>query len=46
MIAEEKERVRKQAEDLGEAGLKTNTEELKKAVAQNEVHRRTQHGAK
>ena len=34
---EEKERVRKQAEDLGENGLKGKQESLEKAIAENEA---------
>lgn len=37
MIKEEKERVEKQAENLGKEGLKGKTESLEKAIAQNEV---------
>lgn len=37
MVAEEKERVKKQAEGLGGEGLSKKTQELTKAIAQNEV---------
>ena len=37
MVAEEKERVKGQAEALGEVGLAKKTEQLEKAIAQNEV---------
>lgn len=37
MVAEEKERVESQAKALGEAGLAGKSEELDKAIAQNEV---------
>jgi len=37
MIAEEKARVLKQAEELGEKGLKRKAEELEDAIANNEV---------
>ena len=37
MSAEEKERVAKQQEALGEKGLKEKGEELEKAIVQNEV---------
>lgn len=39
MVAREKERVEKQAEELGAEGLKRRMEELKMAVTQNEVSR-------
>jgi Zn-dependent M16 (insulinase) family peptidase len=38
MSSEEKERVCKQQECLGEEGLKERGQELDKAIAQNEVH--------
>ena len=37
MVTEEKERVAKQAEGLGEEGLGRKHQELKAAIAQNEV---------
>ena len=37
LVAEEKERVEKQAESLGEEGLKEKNEQLEAAIAQNEV---------
>lgn len=37
VIAKEKERVEKQAEELGEEGLKRKEEEIETAIAQNEV---------
>ena len=37
MSVEEKERIRKQREELGEDGLKIKAIELKKAIEQNEV---------
>lgn len=37
MAAEEKERISKQAKELGEEGLKRKAEELKQAMAANEV---------
>ena len=37
MVAEEKDRVAQQAKDLGAGGLERKSEELKDAIAQNEV---------
>ena len=37
IVSGEKERVEKQAKELGEEGLKKREEELKTAIAQNEV---------